>query len=569
MLTSSHTLTARLLPLLGGALLIAGCQGEQSSQALGPDQVSPGQPPSQTPGLTPPGMDTPTPEIVPTYSYLRRLTARQYENTVLHALGDMVRPQDMPDFQDGITLIGLASDPAGLNIDDSNAASLYSATGRIAQAAIEGDAQLGACAKAQDDVCLGESLERLAPLVWRRPLASQERDELEGHMADVAAQGGDRVDQLTFLLQALLAHPAALYRSEMGQPQGDGTFALGPWEVASALSYSLWNAPPDAPLMQAAADDKLGQHEAIVAQLRRMRKDPKAAQAMAEFMIDYLKLEVVLTKDKAEFLRLTPVVRRALLEGVRRDLVELFEQPDAALLSPFELTDFYVNKHTAPLFGVQSDSEEFEKTSMPPSERFGMLSHPAFLIVHGAVSSSGIVQRGVFTLEQLLCRHLGNAPDDISGVEPPEGFDANTVTAREELHVLHSSQPACAGCHQSIDPAGAGYENYDAAGRWRLTERDDVQIDASGPLRLGREQLEYSNSVDYLGAISRATTMHRCVSDHFASYVLGQKPLRAEADLIFEAFEQSKGRVDIMTERVLTSPSFRVRREQKEASNAH
>ncbi len=56
----------------------------------------------------------------------------------------------------------------------------------------------------------------------------------------------------------------------------------------------------------------------------------------------------------------------------------------------------------------------------------------------------------------------------------------------------HRSNPACAGCHKIIDPAGFALENFDAVGRWRDADntpavpwvRSEVTaaIDASGVL---------------------------------------------------------------------------------------
>jgi hypothetical protein len=45
----------------------------------------------------------------------------------------------------------------------------------------------------------------------------------------------------------------------------------------------------------------------------------------------------------------------------------------------------------------------------------------------------------------------------------------------------HRANPACAGCHNIMDPLGFSLENYDAVGRWRTTE-DALPIDASGGL---------------------------------------------------------------------------------------
>jgi hypothetical protein len=48
-----------------------------------------------------------------------------------------------------------------------------------------------------------------------------------------------------------------------------------------------------------------------------------------------------------------------------------------------------------------------------------------------------------------------------------------------EVLLKHREAPACAACHNIIDPIGFGLENFDIIGRWREKE-NDVPIDASG-----------------------------------------------------------------------------------------
>jgi hypothetical protein len=51
---------------------------------------------------------------------------------------------------------------------------------------------------------------------------------------------------------------------------------------------------------------------------------------------------------------------------------------------------------------------------------------------------------------------------------------------RERL-AKHREKPACASCHDRIDPPGFALENFDAVGRWRELEAERP-LDASGGL---------------------------------------------------------------------------------------
>ena len=54
------------------------------------------------------------------------------------------------------------------------------------------------------------------------------------------------------------------------------------------------------------------------------------------------------------------------------------------------------------------------------------------------------------------------------------------MPVRKRLEI-HRQNPACASCHQIMDPLGLALENFDLVGRWRMTEGDSP-IDASGTL---------------------------------------------------------------------------------------
>ena len=503
----------------------------------------------------------------PTSRHLRRLTALQYRLTVEDALGTFFESKDFPQFNDDIPTVGMSNDPERLRVTDSNVDAFLASTQALALKSMASTPKVSACLAQTSEACFGELVEEVGLKLWRRPVEAQEKADLLELRRTIAQASGSRQDQVEFLLQALLASPQMLYRSELGVEEGE-FWRLTPYELASALSYTLWNAPPDQTLLELARQDKLQSAEALLAQADRMSQDPRVAESLAEFFIDYLKFETILIKEKAEHLGLTSEVRAAMIEGVRMDLVEVFEQPGATLLDPFFLDSFYVNKLTAPFFGVNSDSETFEKVAMDSSQRLGLLSHPIFLSIHSSKGNSGIVKRGVFALEQLLCVHLGDPPPSIEPIARPEGFDPDKVTSRKALHVLHSSQAACVGCHRSIDPAGYGFENYDAAGRWRTVEKEEVQIDAGGTLPLAGEALEFKDSVGYIRALVGSRSMRRCLSNSFVTYVLGDGPKRAEGDAVFSQFNAKDGEVKAVLQSLIATPSFTLRAQKKETSHA-
>lgn len=534
-------------------LMIAGCQGRLDSLAVGEGiELSNNDRDSDA--------DDNAAPIQALDSQLRRLTEPQYINTLREAFGPSLDGVAMPSFDDDIPTIGLANDPSTLRVSEVTLSSLMDDTRRVARAVIENHSEMSACVEESDDDCFEALIRRFGTTLWRRPLSDEDFAELQSAGQALEA---DLSVQAELVLTGLMLSPNMLFRAEIGE---DGN--ISQYAIASALSYSLWDSPPDAALMDLAADDRLGDPSVRAEQARRMVADPRFSEAMTRFFVDYLKLGKLKTKKKADEVEVTPAIRTALMESAQRYLLDKLSTPGATLFDVFQGQEFPLNALSAPYFGVgDAVGDDFEVRSVSSTERQGILSHPAFLSVHAGEVSSGIVQRGVYTLEQLLCQHLGAPPDDISEVEElPPGFDPAEVTSREALHVQHSSQPACAACHQFIDPAGYGYENYDTMGRYRTVEKGDIAIDASGSLALEGETLSFTDSVDYITALSESEAMKSCVVKSFMTYVLGQEPGDTEMLTVKGAAESASYRIDELAVLLVNTPSFSERAPFSEAN---
>ena len=78
-------------------------------------------------------------------------------------------------------------------------------------------------------------------------------------------------------------------------------------EMASRLSYALWGSMPDDQLFAQADANKLGSAADIETQVRRMLADPKAAQAMEDFHLQWLEVDSLAKAPKeASFKDYTP-----------------------------------------------------------------------------------------------------------------------------------------------------------------------------------------------------------------------------------------------------------------------
>ncbi|NQZ00567.1 MAG: DUF1588 domain-containing protein [Bdellovibrionales bacterium] len=490
---------------------------------------------------------------------IRRLTQAQSERTLTAVFGNIFSSSDFADLGDSYIKIGLNNDPNQLDINSIRLNRIYEATEGLVAKIISDFQPVRNCRNNGNANCVNNIYRDYGYALWRRPLTSQEMSQYSNRLGQANLRNNE--DRLKFALSALLVSPNFWFRTEVGTVSGNRR-RLTHYEVASLLSYTLWNSPPDNQLYTLASQSRLHDKQVIKQQISRMKADSKFAVGMGEFYVDFLKLENVITVDKAP--RFTTSTRSALLSSARRSIVDAVTAADASYMEVFEGQQFYVNNQTASLFGLSNGSfgSQSRLTSFPANRREGILSHPAFLAVHSSASRSGIIHRGVFTLQQLLCENLGEPPDDLPEVEEsdlPADFNEATATEREILHVKHSSQPACVSCHSKIDPAGYGFENFDLLGQFRLTEKQNVRIDSSGTLATGSSlNIQFQNSTDYIRKLVATDSMKTCVSSKFVKFALGQQPTNnsCEARNFQRNLNSRNNEIDALLEGLVDLPSF-------------
>ncbi|MDP1916774.1 MAG: DUF1592 domain-containing protein [Myxococcales bacterium] len=310
--------------------------------------------------------------------------------------------------------------------------------------------------------------------VFRRPLTMEEVTRYSSVI--VAAPSFDA--GLVRAAEWMFSSPHFLYRSELGVPQADGTFRLTPWELATALSYSLWQTTPDDALLDAAAQGKLSTPDDVAREARRLLTDLRARVAMGTFATQWLGLERLTTVDKAPgvYPSFTPELRAsmatetpAFFEHVLFDGTGRFEE---LFTAPYSFVDGPLARH----YGMEAPAMR-EKRDVPSVRAAGLLGHASVLSSYAHSDQSSPVKRGVFVREHLLCQDFPVPPANAGGVPK---IDPNATT-RERFR-QHSADPSCRACHQYIDEVGFGFEGFDAIGGARALENGKA-IDTTGELR--------------------------------------------------------------------------------------
>ena len=174
-----------------------------------------------------------------------------------------------------------------------------------------------------------------------------------GVWAMAAMELEDGTQALSYVVALLLQSPHFLYRIDLGTGEGE-TRRYTSTEMASRLSFFIWNGPPDAELLDVAVADGLLDDGPLNLQVQRMLADEKARRGLRNFFTEWLQLY------KLEEMRKDPNVFRhysADLGAMAREetllLVDaLYIDGDASLEELFTSRRAFVNRRLAAIYDI-------------------------------------------------------------------------------------------------------------------------------------------------------------------------------------------------------------------------
>jgi len=384
----------------------------------------------------------------------------------------------------------------------------------------------------EESACAREITENLAHRAFRRPVTADEVARLL-QFYDAARAGGGSFDQgIEQVVAATLASPNFLYRGIWGAPVagqrrlGDrganAELPLTDLELASRLSFFLWNTGPDQELLALAESRGLTKPGAMEKQVRRMLADPKASSLVSNFAMKWLNL------DSLDSVKPDPVLFPAFTDQLRRDFATETEAfVSSILLDDRNVVDLLTADHTflndrlARHYGVEGVSgSQFRRVTLTDRERFGLLGKAAVLMRTSYADRTSPVLRGAWVLDKLLgTPPTPPPPDTATDLSQKAGDQPRTVRARLELH---REKASCKMCHGVIDPTGLALENFDAIGSWRTMDAQaKAPIDASTVLPNGVA----INGVVELRAqlVARPATFVTAVTERLMMYAVNRQ----------------------------------------------
>ena len=467
---------------------------------------------------------------------IRRMTRFEYNNTVRDLLGDNTNPADVLPPEEEVA--GFDNQAGALTTSDLLVEQYVSVAEDVSARAIGNmNALLDGCDPASQgsDACALSFIERWGQRAYRRPLEQEEIGRLKG-VFDWAASDPDLgtfEDGIQIVIEVVLQSPSFLYRPEYGSdtPVEGDVVPFTSWEMATKLSYMLWNTMPDDELFQAAANDALLTREQVAAQAARMLESDRAKDTIRNFHKQWLLLTQLenVTKDTSVYPVFDSSLRPLWEQEIQTFIEHVILEGDGTLETLFaadysfmneELANFYGDDVAEPVTGT-----EFRQVQLDPARRAGFLTSAAVMATHANVNQSSPVFRGKFVREQLMCNTLPLPPNDIV-IEPPQ-LDPNKTT-KEQFEEI-GADPNCASCHSLMNPIGFIFEHYDGVGQWR-DQQNGKNIDAVGEV-VQTDDIDgtYDGAIELAQALAESTQVQECVSSQWFRFAYNRSVTQVDS----------------------------------------
>ena len=417
--------------------------------------------------------------------------------------------------------------------------------------------------------CARQILSHLATRAYRRPIGATDPEVatmMQFYETSRNAADGDFERGIEGALTWLLVDPKFLYRFE-AEPEGlaaGEVYRISDLELASRLSFFIWSSIPDEPLLELAAEQRLGEPDVLAREVQRMLADPRAQALVENFVGQWLnlrELDAAAPQDSA----FDPALREAMrLETLL--FVQSLVREDRNLLSLLDSDYTYLNERLAAHYGIEGVWGGYmRRVELPEdSPRRGLLGHGSLLTTTSAANRTSPVVRGTWIVENMLGAHVPNPPPgvetNLESEAPGRGAPADTLRQRMEMHRANSE---CAACHQIMDPIGFSLENFDLIGRWRSLDNglpintestmvDGTVIDSPATLRAA--------------LLARPDAFRASIAERLLMYALGRELEHYDGPAVRRIVQQaiSEGfTMAALVEAVAMSAPFRQRIKQE------
>ncbi|HEX4133783.1 MAG TPA: DUF1592 domain-containing protein [Bryobacteraceae bacterium] len=335
--------------------------------------------------------------------------------------------------------------------------------------------------------CAKEIFANLARRAYRRPVTSDDVNELMAYYNDGVKEGGFE-SGIRSGVTGILASPFFLYRGERvpaGLKPGD-KYQITDLELASKLSFFLWNSIPDDQLLDLASRNKLSEPAVLDAQVKRMLADTRSKTLSSNFVFQWLEMskldEIVPDRDVFPYSSGASDPRADFKTELALFADSIFRE-DRSVVDLLRANHTFLNERLALQYGITDvKGDEFRRVQLKDSARWGLMGKGAVLMASAYPNRTSPVLRGKFILTYIEGVPPANPPPNVPTLNDKDIGTTKALTVRE-LMAKHRASPTCSSCHSVMDPLGFALENFDAVGMWRDKDRfAGSTIDSAGEL---------------------------------------------------------------------------------------
>ena len=405
-------------------------------------------------------------------------------------------------------------------------------------------------------------LKRFISRAYRRPATEHEVDAFAGIYEILLPELKTQEAAIRETLAMVLISPQFLYHTDNGK---DGDWHE--YEFASRLSYFLWGSMPDDELMQLAATGKILENNVIREQVHRMLSDPRSADFVENFTMQWLSLAKMKTVpiNRTLFPRFLYYVsageragtevpyRPTIRDHMQQETVGFIEQLIQQNLPVTNLvhSDFaYLNQPLAAHYGIDNvQGDQFRIVPIQASSRLGgLLTHGSVLLANGTGSAPHPVYRAVWLREAILGDEVPPPPADVPALSESAGESDENAVGIKSLLEKHRQKESCNDCHARLDPWGIPFERYNATGRFQAkvpktgTRVSGFQQRIHGDMKQYQTYLKSINTepVDASAKLPDGKTVHGLAE--LKSYLLNNRKDEIAENVVRRIFSYALGR---------------------------
>ena len=356
-----------------------------------------------------------------------------------------------------------------------------------------------------------EILKRFINQAFRQPVSQQIIDRYYNFWTSIRSNYKRYENGVKETLVAVLCSPTFLYINET--PDAQNAY-ISDMQLASRLSFFLWNTPPDNQLLRLAFKGEL--HTNLNSQIKRMIQDSKSINFIKSFGKEWLRMERLhnISTDVNKYSDYTRFVKRDMEEETYQFLYYMLNN-NLSILNFIDSDFVMLNQNLAEFYNIKNvTGNHFRPIKIDKKQdRGGLISQGSFLTGHSDGQQAHPIKRAVWIMSKFLDDEPPPPPPNVPALEQQSGNDKKR-TIKQQLED-HREEQSCKDCHLKIDPWGVAFENYDAVGRLLPTADAKTEL-------LDGTKIDGIKELKAYILKNKKQDLNRSVVKHLLAYALGR-----------------------------------------------